>query len=168
VTHEQDGLVYGGAASVVVGQPFVLSGALTTDDPAAATPLAGKTVVLTLGSGSTAQSCSAVTDPSGMATCTVASVVQSPGSVPASANFAGDGFYVAAAAVGAVTVTAPPPSPTPTPTPVAPSPNPVSPTPGIATPGTGAAGEFPAVPAAMLVLIGVGLAAVARRRGPHA
>ena len=168
VTHEQDGLVYAGAASVVVGQPFVLSGALTTDDPAAATPLAGKTVVLTLGSGSTAQSCSAVTDPSGFAACTVASVAQSPGSVPASANYAGDGFYVAAAAVGGVTVTAPPPSPTPTPTPVAPSPTPVSPTPGIATPGTGVAGEFPAVPAAMLVLIGVGLAAVGRRRGPPA
>jgi hypothetical protein len=168
VTHEQDGLVYAGAASVVVGQPFVLSGALTTDDPAAATPLAGKTIVLTLGSGSTAQSCSGVTDPSGFAACTVASVAQSPGSVPASANYAADGFYVAATAVGAVTVTAPPPSPTPTPTPVAPSPTPVSPTPGIATPGTGVAREFPAVPAAMLVLIGVGLAAVGRRRGPPA
>jgi|GEM_PF-1976750 len=166
VTHEQDGLVYGGAASVVVGQPFVLSGTLTTDDPAAATPLAGKTVVLTLGSGSAAQACSGVTNSSGMATCTIASVAQSPGSVPASATFAGDGFYVAAAAVGAVTVTALPPSPTPTPTPVAPSPTPAPSTPGIATPGTGAAGEFPAVPAAMLVLIGVGLAAVGRRRGP--
>jgi hypothetical protein len=168
VTHEQDGLVYGGAASVVVGQPFVLSGTLTTDDPAAATPLAGKTIVLTLGSGSSAQSCSAVTDPSGFAACTVASVAQSPGSVPASANYAGDGFYVAAASVGAVTVTAPPPSPTPTPTPVAPSPTPVSSTPGIGTPGTGVAGEFPAVPAAVLVLIGVGLAAAGRRRGPPA
>jgi hypothetical protein len=166
VTHEQDGLVYAGAASVVVGQPFVLSGALTTDDPATATPLAGKTVVLTLGSGSAAQTCSGVTDPSGFVACTIASVAQSPGSVSASATFSGDGFYVAAAAVGAVTVTALPPSPTPTPTPVAPSPTPVSPTPGIATPGTGAAGEFPAVPAAMLVLIGVGLAAVGRRRGP--
>jgi hypothetical protein len=166
VTHEQDGLVYAGAASVVVGQPFVLSGALTTDDPAAATPLAGKTVVLTLGSGSTAQSCSAVTDPSGFAACTVASVAQSPGSVPASANYAGDGFYVAAASVGAVTVTAPPPSPTPRP--VAPSPTPVPSTPGIGTPGTGVAGEFPAVPAAVLVLIGVGLAAAGRRRGPPA
>jgi hypothetical protein len=168
VTHEQDGLVYGGAASVMVGQPFVLSGALTTDDPAAATRLAGKTVLLTLGSGSTAQSCSGVTDTSGLATCTVASVAQAPGSVPASANYAGDGFYVAAAAVGAVTVTAPPPSPTPTPTPVAPGPTPVSSTPGIATPGTGVAGKFPAVPAAVLLLIGVGLAAVGRRRGPPA
>jgi hypothetical protein len=166
VTHEQDGLVYAGAASVVVGQPFALTGALTTDDPAAATALAGKTVVLTLGSGSSAQSCSAVTDPSGFAACTVASVAQSPGSVPASANYAGDGFYVAAVSSGAVTVSAPPPSPTPTP--VAPSPTPVPSTPGIGTPGTGVAGEFPAVPAAVLVLIGVGLAAAGRRRGPPA
>jgi hypothetical protein len=159
VTHEQDGLAYGGAASVMVGQPFVLSGALTTDDPAAATPLGGKTVLLTLGSGSTAQACSGVTNSSGMATCTVASVAQAPGSVPASANFAGDGFYVAAAAVGAVTVTAPPSPPTPTPT---------ASTRGIGTPDTGVAGGSPAAPAAMLVLIGVGLTVVARRRGPPA
>jgi hypothetical protein len=159
VTHEQDGLAYGGAASVMVGQPFVLSGALTTDDPAAATPLGGKTVLLTLGSGSTAQACSGVTNSSGMATCTVASVAQAAGSVPASANFAGDGFYVAAAAAGAVTVTAPPSPPTPTPT---------ASTRGIGTPDTGVAGGSPAAPAAMLVLIGVGLTVVARRRGPPA
>jgi hypothetical protein len=159
VTHEQDGLVYAGAASAVVGQTFVLSGALSTDDPAAAAPLAGKTVVLTLGSGSRAQACSGVTNASGLATCTIASVAQSPGRAGTSASFAGDGFYVAAAAVGAVTVTA---------APVAPTPTPVAPTRGVVTPETGVAGGFPAVPAAMLVLIGLGLTAAARRRGPPA
>jgi hypothetical protein len=166
VTHEQDGLVYAGAASVVVGQAFTLTGTLITDDPAAATPLAGKTVALTLGSGGAAQTCSGVTDPSGLVACTIASVSQSPGSVPASATFAGDGFYVAAAATGAVTVTAPPPSPTPTP--VAPTPTPTASSRGITTPETGVAGGFPAMPAATLVLIGVALAAAARRRGPPA
>ncbi len=148
VTHEQDGLTYTGAGAVVVGQPLVLSGVLTTDDPSAGTPLAGKTIRLTLGSGTSAQTCSGLSNASGAATCTVTSVSQAPGSVAASATFAGDTFYEAAAAAGTVTVTAP--------------------TPGVVVPETGAAGELPAVPAAMLMLTGGWLAARARRgRGPR-
>jgi hypothetical protein len=150
VTHEQDGLTYTGAGAVVVGHPLVLSGALTTDDPSAGTPLAGKTIKLTLGSGTSAQTCSGVTNSLGVATCTIASVLQSAGSVAASASFAGDTFYEPAAANGAVTVTAP------------------APTPGVAAPETGAAGDIPVAPAVMLMLTGGGLVALARRRrGPR-
>lgn len=144
VTHEQDVVTYTGAGAAVVGQPLVLSGALNTDDPSAGTPLAGKTITLTLGSGTTAQTCSGLTDASGAATCTIASVSQPPGSVAASATFAGDTFYAAAAAAGTVTVTAP--------------------SPGVAVPEVGAVGELPAVPGAMLMLTGGWLVTVARRR----
>jgi hypothetical protein len=144
VTHEQDVVTYTGAGAAVVGQPLVLSGALTTDDPSAGTPLAGKTINLTLGSGATAQTCSGLTDASGAATCTIASVSQPPGSVAASATVAGDTFYAAAAAAGTVTVAAP--------------------TPGVAVPEVGAVGELPAVPGAMLMLIGGWLVTRARRR----
>jgi hypothetical protein len=138
----------------VAGQRLVLSGTLTTDDPAAATPLAGKTVNLTLGSGATAQTCAGVTNASGVVTCTIASVRQSPGSVGVSASFAGDTSYVAAAAVGAVTVTAPAVAPVPLPKP------------GIGTPQTGGAREQPAPAAVILIVAGGGLigAAVRRRR----
>jgi hypothetical protein len=158
VTLEQDALTYTGGLAVVAGQPLVLSGALTTDDPAAGTPLAGKSISLTLGSGVTAQTCVAVTDAAGAATCTIASVKQSPGSVGASARFAGDAFYVAAAAVGGVTVTAPAVPPAPPSVPGA----------GVGTPDTGGAGEQPAAPAAMLIVAGGWLTAAAvRRRRPH-
>ncbi len=48
-----------------------MSAHLTTDDPTAATPLAGRALVMTLGSGSTAQSCTGTTDASGNASCTL-------------------------------------------------------------------------------------------------
>src|SRR5262249_32953835 len=44
VTLEETALTYTGATSAVDGQPVTLSGVLTTDDPAAGTPLPGKTV----------------------------------------------------------------------------------------------------------------------------
>jgi hypothetical protein len=156
VTPEQDGLTYTCGTAVGDGQPLVLSGALTTDDPAAGTPLAGKSITLTLGSGVSAQTCVAVTDAAGAATCTIASVKQSAGGVGASAGFAGDTFYAAAAAVGAVAVTAPAVPPTP------------RPGPGVGTPDTGGSGEQPAAPAAMLIVAGGWLTAAAvRRRRPH-
>jgi uncharacterized repeat protein (TIGR01451 family) len=93
VTHEETALSYTGDTSVANGQPMTLSGVLTTDDPSAATGLAGKSVLFTLGSG-TPQTCSGTTNATGVASCSIASVSQTVGpSVPVAANFAGDTYY---------------------------------------------------------------------------
>jgi hypothetical protein len=47
-------------SSAVNGQPMTLSGMLTTDDPSANTPLAGKSVTFTLGSGGDGDRCERV------------------------------------------------------------------------------------------------------------
>jgi Bacterial Ig-like domain (group 3) len=105
VAHEETALSYTGDTSAVNGQPMTLSGVLTTDDPAAGTPLAGKVVTFTLGSGGSAQSCNGTTSAAGSASCTIASVSQTPGAgVPVSADFAGDSFYRPASASSRATV----------------------------------------------------------------
>jgi hypothetical protein len=107
VTLEQDTVSYVGPLSVTIGQPAALFGLLTTDDPAARTPLGGRSVTLTIGSGVTTQSCVGTTDSSGLVSCSIPSVSQVPGTAPASASFAGDSYYVSATAVGAVTASRP-------------------------------------------------------------
>lgn len=56
------------------------------------TPISGRTLTFTLGSGSSAQSCSGTTDASGTASCSI--VVNQPlGPNTVTANFAGDAFF---------------------------------------------------------------------------
>jgi len=102
VTHEETALSYTGDTSAINGQPMTLSGMLTTDDPAAGTPLGGKSVTFTLGSGATAQTCTGKTLASGVASCSIGSVAQTAGSVAVAANFAGDSFYLPATASSSV------------------------------------------------------------------
>jgi hypothetical protein len=106
VTLEQTALSYTGATSAVNGQPVMLSGVLTTDDPSAGTALSGKTVTFTLGTGGTAQTCTGTTDSSGTASCTIASVSQTGTSIPVASNFAGDTFYLPASASSTLSLTA--------------------------------------------------------------
>jgi hypothetical protein len=63
-------------------------------------PLSGKTVTLGFGQSS----CTATTNASGVATCTV-TVVDGPGSYPITASFAGDGVYLASSGPSTMTVT---------------------------------------------------------------
>jgi len=107
VTLEETALSYTGDTSAVNGQPMTLSGTLTTDDPAAGTPLGGKLITFTLGSGATAQTCTGTTSASGTASCSIASVAQTAGSVAVAASFAGDSFYLPASASSTVDVVAP-------------------------------------------------------------
>jgi len=107
VTLEETALTYTGATSAVNGSSMTLSGILSTDDPAAGTPLAGRSVVFILGSGSSAQSCSAMTGPGGAAACTIASVNQALGSVPVTAAFTGDATYRPAFAASSATISTP-------------------------------------------------------------
>ncbi len=102
VTPEETALTYTGATIAQNGQPLHVSGVLTTDDPGAGAPISGKPVTFTLGSGSTAQTCTATTDATGLASCNIASVSQSPGPIPVTDLFAGDGFYQTASAASTV------------------------------------------------------------------
>ncbi len=102
VTLEETALTYTGPATAQNGQPLTLSGVLTTDDPALGTSINGRTVVLTLGTGTTAQSCSGITNASGVAACTITVAGQSPGPIPVSASFASDGYYLVASAASTV------------------------------------------------------------------
>jgi hypothetical protein len=105
VTLEQTALSYTGATSATNGQPVTLSGVLTTDDPSAGTALAGKGVTFTLGTGGGAQTCSATTDSTGTASCTIASVSQTGTSVAVAGSFAGDTFYLPASVSSSLSLT---------------------------------------------------------------
>jgi hypothetical protein len=63
---------------------------------------------MTLGSGSTAQSCTGTTDASGNASCVIADVNQTAGSVPITVTFAGDAYYRPASAAISETTASPP------------------------------------------------------------
>ena len=94
-------LSYTGPSTAMNGQAVTLSGVLTTNG----TPLGGESVTFTLGTGSGAQSCAGMTDPSGMAKCTISSVDQpvGPGD-PITASFAGSTSYGPSSASSSATV----------------------------------------------------------------
>jgi hypothetical protein len=97
VTLEETTLTYTGPTKAANGAPLTLSGVLQEDG---ATPISGRAVNFTIGSGGSAQTCSGTTSTSGQASCTIASVNQpaSATTVPVSAVFAGDPFYKPASA----------------------------------------------------------------------
>ena len=107
VTPATTTLTYTGTTSVTNGQPVTLSGVLTTNEPSPGTDVAGSTVTFTLGSGSSAQSCTATTNASGAASCTIASVNQSSGSVPISTSFGGNSYYQSSSTGSTATVHTP-------------------------------------------------------------
>jgi hypothetical protein len=94
---EETTLAYTGPAKAANGVPLTLSGVLREDGGPA---IAGRPVTFTLGSGASAQSCTGTTDGNGNASCTIASVNQpaSTTSVPVTAVFTGDAFYLPASA----------------------------------------------------------------------
>ena len=99
VTLEETALTYTGGTVAQNGQPLTLSGVLTTDSGVG---LGGKTVAFTLGSGSTAQTCSAVSLPSGAASCMVTVANQPQGPIPVADAFTSDGYYESASASSTV------------------------------------------------------------------
>ena len=100
-------LTYTGSTSAVNGQPVTLSGTLTTDNPTSGTPLPTKVVTITIGSGSTEQSCSGTTDANGNVSCNVPTVDQPSGTEPISATFGGDSYDTPATATSSLSVTEP-------------------------------------------------------------
>src|SRR4051812_4626331 len=80
-------ITYDGTTVIAQGHPVTLSATLTQDGFGGG--LAGKPVTIALGG----QSCSAVTDEEGYATCDLTSVSTGLGPQAITASFAGDEFY---------------------------------------------------------------------------
>ena len=92
VTKEQTSTTYTGPTVIAQGNPVALSGRLLEDG---VTPITGRTLTLTLGSGLGSQSCTTgPTDASGSGQCTVTNVTVTQGPNPVKAAFAGDGYYL--------------------------------------------------------------------------
>jgi hypothetical protein len=99
---EQTQLVNLGPAFFGNGDTVTVIATLTEDDP---TPVAGRSVTFTLGSGVTAQTCTdPATDAAGLATCDIVNVNQSQGVSTLKADFAGDAYYLASTASRSVVV----------------------------------------------------------------
>jgi len=95
ITRAKTTLSYNGPSHVANGFPARLTGTLLENGSTPPSP-AGQTVTFTLGSGSSAQSCSGTVAGSGNVQCTIASVHQPDGAtfaVGVGAVFAGDTFY---------------------------------------------------------------------------
>jgi len=101
VNLEETTLTYTGDTVIANGGTATMSGVLLEDNT---TPIAGRTVVLTLGSGGSAQSCSGVTNASGIAACTISPVAQPLGPGVVTSSFAGDTCYRPASAGGTTVV----------------------------------------------------------------
>ena len=92
VTREQTSTLYTGPTVIAQGNPVTLSGWLLEDG---ATPISGRTLTLTLGTGATSQACTTPpTDAAGNAQCTLTNVTVGQGPQPVRADFTGDGYYL--------------------------------------------------------------------------
>ncbi len=100
-------VTYTGPTTGVNGQPITLTGTLTTDTPTSGTPLPTKVVTFTVGSGSTQQSCNAVTDVNGDVSCTIPSLAQPQTDVTITSTFTGDNYDTPATTSTPAAVTEP-------------------------------------------------------------
>jgi hypothetical protein len=90
ITKEETTLSYTGATLLINGVSATMKGVLQEDG---VTPISGRTVTFTLGTGGSTQTCSGTTDASGSASCAIV-VNQPTGPGTVKANFAGDAFYL--------------------------------------------------------------------------
>ena len=100
VTREETSTAYTGPTVVAQGFPATLKATLLEDGTTAPSP-SGQTVTLTLG----AQSCPAIVDSLGNAQCTIGLVTAPLGtSIPITATFAGDTYYLPSSASASAVV----------------------------------------------------------------
>jgi len=95
VNLEETTLTYTGDTVIANGGTANLSGVLLEDNT---TPIAGRTVTFTLGTGGSAQTCTGVTNASGVAGCSISPVAQPLGPGTVADAFAGDACYRPASA----------------------------------------------------------------------
>jgi hypothetical protein len=99
VTHEENTLTYTGQTVIANGGTATMSAFLQEDGPndddgdGGGPPIAGRNIHFTLGTGVTAQTCDAVTNLLGVASCVINPVSQPLGPGIVTAEFAGDAFY---------------------------------------------------------------------------
>jgi len=93
VNPEESAMVFASSGLFANGLPAPLAAALMEDGKK---PIPGRMVALSLGSGASAQTCSASTAADGSARCSIDPVNQALGPGQASASFGGDGFYMPA------------------------------------------------------------------------
>ena len=98
---EETTLSYTGDTVIANGGTATLSGVLLEDNT---TPVAGRTATFTLGSGGSAQTCTGITNVSGIAACTISPVAQPLGPGVVTNTFAGDTCYRPASASGKTVV----------------------------------------------------------------
>jgi hypothetical protein len=94
ITLEEDSVTYSGASNLANGNSTTMSGSLPEDGT---TPVAGRSIVFTLGSGATGQSCTGTTNSAGTAACAIG-VAQPLGPGNITVTFTSDGFYRSASA----------------------------------------------------------------------
>jgi hypothetical protein len=100
VTPAATSVTYTGATTATNGSSLTLSSTLTSNG----TPLSGQSVVMSLGTGRTVQSCTATTTSSGVASCSISSVNQVTGSVSVTVSYAGNGYYQSASTSSTVRI----------------------------------------------------------------
>lgn len=93
VTREQTTLTYTGSTVIANGGTAHMTAVLLEDGTTPPNP-SGQLISFTLGSGATAQTCSAPADATGTAKCDISPVSQPLGAGSVSASFAGDAFYL--------------------------------------------------------------------------
>jgi hypothetical protein len=91
VTLEEDTLTSTTSLQVIAQNGSATFSATLLED--GVTPILGRTVTITLGSGAGSQSCSGVTNVLGVATCTISPVTVALGPQPVTDTFVSDGFY---------------------------------------------------------------------------
>ena len=99
MTLNQTTLTYTGGTVGQNGQPLTVSGVLTNDSN---TPVSGQPVTFTLGSGTTAQTCAAVTTATGAASCVINVTGQPQGPIPVTDTFGGTTYYQTSTATSTV------------------------------------------------------------------
>lgn len=102
ITREQTTIVDTGDTVVLNGAALRASATLREDDGAPV--LAGRVVNFAVGSGATRQTCSAPTDVTGRAACTIASTSQPLGPVSIVASFDQDAYYEAASVTRSIII----------------------------------------------------------------
>ncbi|MEU1600910.1 choice-of-anchor P family protein [Streptomyces sp. NPDC005708] len=102
IKKEETTLAYTGSKHVANGVPATLSGVLKEDGTSG---IAGRTVKIALGAGTSEQDCTGTTDSDGTVSCTIQLVDQplnDTATVPVAVTFAGDGYYLPSSASATV------------------------------------------------------------------
>jgi hypothetical protein len=95
VTHEETTLTYTGPTLLAQNMGNTFTALLREDG---VSPIAGRTVMIQVGSGLSAQSCSGTTTAAGVAMCSIDPLTVAQGPQPITASFLGDAYYLSSSA----------------------------------------------------------------------